>query len=116
LPGRGLLTFTCLLLIALSCLGVVRKLEREQRLLAKLRARGALGPENGLPLDTLTPEERAGVRSLAAAGVLGVRRNQCYLHAAELRGLRRKRIRLAISGALGALLLVVLVAALSVRR
>jgi len=43
---RGLASAAALIAIALACLTVTRKLERERRLLAKLRRRGAiiLGP------------------------------------------------------------------------
>ena len=39
MPGRGLLAVACLVFIALCCISVVRKLERERRLLSKLRGR-----------------------------------------------------------------------------
>ncbi len=116
MPGRGFSTAAALIVIALAALAVSRKLERERRLLRKLKARGALDPQNGLPLDGLSEDERASAESLAAGGVLGIRENRCHIRASELATFRRKRIRLALSGAFGALLLACLVAVLILRR
>jgi hypothetical protein len=110
LPGRGLLTVACLVFIALGCLSVVRKLERERRLLRKLRRRGAVDAASGVLLSALTEDERDCLRSLATAGVVTIQQNHCYLRPADLPVFRRKRVRLALSGALGALLLCVIVA------
>jgi hypothetical protein len=110
LPGRGLLTAACLVFIALICITVVRKLEREQRLLRKLRARRAIDPQSAVPLAALTPDERDCSISLAGAGVLTIRRDHCYIRVVEL------PLRLALSGALGATLLAVVVAALILHR
>jgi hypothetical protein len=116
LPGRGLLTAACLVFIALICIAVVRKLEREQRLLRQLRARRAIDPQSAVPLAALTPDERDCSISLAGAGVLTIRRDHCYIRVVELPLFRRKRLRLALSGALGAALLAVVVAALILHR
>ena len=48
MPGRGFVSAAALIAIALACLTVTRKLERERRLLAKLRA------ERGLSLLYIT--------------------------------------------------------------
>jgi hypothetical protein len=101
-----LLAVACLVLIALTCLSIVRKLERERRLLARLRARTELS------LDELSEEDRDCARSLAAAGVVILRQNRCYLSAGQLPAFRGKRLRLVLSGGLGAALLAALVAVL----
>jgi hypothetical protein len=116
LPGRGLLTAACLVFIALACISVVRKLERERRLVGKLRARRAIDPRSAVPLKVLTPDERDCAISLAGAGVLTIRQEHCYIREAEVPLFRRKRMRLALSGALGAALLAVVVAALILHR
>jgi hypothetical protein len=116
LPGRGLLTVACLVFIALGCISVVRKLERERRLLRKLRAQSAADDASGVSLDDLTDDERDCSQLLATAGVLTIRQNRCYLRSNELPVFRRKRVRLALSGALGALLLCVIVMVLILRR
>ena len=43
MPGRGFASAAALIAIALACLAITRKLERERRLLAKLRKRAAAG-------------------------------------------------------------------------
>jgi hypothetical protein len=116
LPGRGLLAVACLVFIALSCISVVRKLERERRLLRKLRGRGAIDAGSSVPLRDLTDDERDCVVSLATAGVLTIRQNGCYVRSTELPVFRRKRVRLALSGGLVALILALVVAVLILYR
>jgi hypothetical protein len=117
LPGRGLLTVACLVLIALCCISAVRKLERERRLLRKLRSGGASDSGGGsIPLSELTEDERDCAQSLSASGVLTIRQNRCYLQSGELPAFRRKRTRLALSGGLGALILALVVAVLILHR
>lgn len=112
MEGRGLLTVACLVLIALSCISVVRTLERERRLLKKLRA----NPGNSVNLRDLTEDERDCAMSLAKAGVLTIRQNECYVRSAELSVFKRKRTRLALSGGVIALILAVLVAVVILHR
>jgi hypothetical protein len=114
--GRGLITVACLVTIALCCISVVRKLERERRLLRKLRARGAVDAQSAVPLRELTEDERDCARSLGTAGVLTIWGDGCYLRTGELRVFRRKRVRLALSGGAAALLLALMVAVLILHR
>ena len=82
----------------------------------KLRLRGALGPTQGLSLDELSADERDTAQSLASAGVLGIGHNHCYLQPSELPAFRRKRLRLVVGGAFGALVLACLDAQLILRH
>ena len=116
MPGRGLVSATALVAIALACLTITRKLERERRLLAKLRERAGAAPACGVPLDELTDDERDAAESLAAAGVLEIRQRRCALRPVELDRFRRKRLRLVVTGGVGALVLACLVALLILRR
>jgi len=116
LPGRGLLAVACLVFIALSCISVVRKLERERRLLRKLRAKGAIDAGSSMPLRDLTDDERDCAISLATAGVLTIRGNECYVRSTELPVFQRKRVRLALSGGVVALILSLIVAVLILHR
>ena len=123
MPGRGLVSAAALIGIALACLTVTRKLERERRLLRKLRKRGAVEPGWALPLDELTDDERDAAASLADSGVLeigkqpgGAMGQRAFIRTAELRGFRQKRMRLLVMGGFGALLLAALVALLILRR
>ena len=72
---KGLLSAAALIAIALVCLTVTRKLERERRLVAKLRRKGAVEPGWALPLEELTDDERDAADSLVASGVLEIRRS-----------------------------------------
>lgn len=116
MPGRGLISAAALIAIALACLTVTRKLERERRLLAKLRKRGAVEPGWALALDELTEDERDAAGSLLASGVLESRQGRVWISPVELGVFRRKRLRLMVMGGFGAFLLAVLVAVLILRR
>jgi hypothetical protein len=114
--SRGLVSAAALIAIALACLAVTRKLERERRLLAKLRRRGATDATPGVSLDGLTDDERDAAGSLAAAGVLEIRQGRCSIRTVELGTFGRKRFRLVVMGGFGAFLLACLVALLILRR
>lgn len=114
--SRGFVSAAALIGIALTCLAISRRFERERRLLAKLRGRGAVDSANDVPLSELSDDERDAAESLTAAGVLGVRQNCCYIRGVELVTFRRKRLRLLVSGAFGALLLCCLVALVILRH
>ena len=88
---------------------MVRTLERERRLLRKLRA-------GRVPLRNLTDDERDCAKSLAHAGVLTIERNECYVRSAELPVFQRKRVRLALSGGVIALLFALIVVVLILHR
>ena len=113
MPSRGLLTVAALVGIALMCLASLRKLERERRLLGRLRS---LDPGRALLLNRLSAEERDTARSLAAAGVVVIQGDRLYLKGPAVSAFRRKRIRLALSGVFAALVLVFLVAVLLLHR
>jgi hypothetical protein len=79
---------------------VTRRLERERRLMAHLRAQDALTPASALRLEQLSADERDTAHDLMAVGVVRSSGSGCYLAADTVSGLRRKRARLAIGGAL----------------
>ena len=116
MPGKGLVSAAALISIALACLTVSRKLERERRLLAKLRRRGALDSAGAIALDELTDDERDAAESLARTGVVEIRQGRCAIRSVELGVFRRKRLRLMVVGGFGAFLLACLVAVLILRR
>jgi hypothetical protein len=103
--SRGFATALLLVLIALTCIAVSRRLERERRLIATLHARRALDRERALPLAHLSADEQDTARDLMAAGVVQGDATSCYLEPARLGRFRRKRTRLALAGACGALAL-----------
>jgi hypothetical protein len=114
--SRGLATTFILVLIALTCIAAARRLDRERRLIATLRARQALTPQRALSLELLSADEQDTARDLMAAGVLQGDARRCYLESATLGRFRRKRARLALAGASGALALAVVTAWLVLRR
>ena len=117
MPGRGFVSAAALIAIALACLTVTRKLERERRLLAKLRRRGAVDSGSpGIALEDLSDDERDAAESLAEAGVLEIAQKRVSIRTAELSTFRRKRLRLMVMGGFGAFLLACLVAVLILRR
>jgi len=117
LPGRGFASAAALIAIALACLAITRKLERERRLLAKLRRLGAIDSGSaGIPLEQLSEDERDAAESLAATGVLEIVRKCVSIRTVELGTFRRKRVRLMVVGGFGAFLLACLVAVLILRR
>ncbi len=110
LAGRGFFTAVCLILIALTCIAFAKRIERERRLLRKLREN-----EGRVSLDELSEDERDIAESLHAAGVLRKDRSRGYVHAEGLRVFRAKRVRFAVSGALVALLLAITLAVVLLR-
>lgn len=104
LAGRGFATAATLILIALTCIAISKRLERERRLIRKLRETGVVA------LDRMSDDERDTAESLRAAGVLHMEGNRGYVQPKGLRAFKAKRLRFAVSGAAIALLLAVLVA------
>jgi hypothetical protein len=116
MPGRGFASALLLILIALACLAGMRRIERDRRFMAKLRDAGALDPATAVALDKLNPDELDTATALTQAGVVATERNRCYIVQSRITMFRRKRTRVALAGAFVALVLVLLVAILILRR
>lgn len=110
MAGRGFATAVVLILIALTCIAFAKRLERERRLLRKLRENGG-----SISFAQLTDDERDTAESLQTAGVLRKDRNRGYVQPEGLKSFKRKRVRFALSGALVALLLAIVVAVILLR-
>jgi hypothetical protein len=108
--GRGFATAVLLILIALTCIAFAKRMERERRLLRKLRDN-----DGALSFDELTDDERDTAEFLQQAGVLRKDRNRGYVRPEGLKIFRQKRLRFALSGALAALMLGIIVAVLLLR-
>jgi hypothetical protein len=108
--SRGFLTVLLLVPIALVSIAFARRLERERRLLAKLRRGEAFDASRAMPMENLTADERDTAADLELAGVLRERGGAHYIDAQNLQTFRRKRVRFAFSGALAALGVAILVA------
>jgi hypothetical protein len=110
IAGRGFATAVCLILIALTCIAFAKRLERERRLLRKLREN-----DGTVSFKELTEDERDTAESLSKAGVLRKDRNRGYIHPEGFRSFKQKRVRLGLSGALAALLLGLVIAFILLR-
>ncbi len=108
MAGRGFATALLLILVALACLAGMRRVERDRRLMAKLRAARAFDPQSGMPLSRLTPDDQDSAASLAEAGVVAIDRSRCYIVESRLTMFRRKRTRVVLAGAFTALVLAIL--------
>ena len=116
LAGRGFATAVVLTLIALACGAVARRLERERRLVAALRARGAIDAAHAIPLDALGDAERYAVEEWRSAGVGVGARVRCDVMCTALAPFKRKRVRLALTAVIAAVLLAVGLVALILAR
>jgi hypothetical protein len=109
IAGRGFATAVVLVVIALTCITFAKRLERERRLLRKLREN-----EGTVSFNSLSEDERDTAESLTKAGVLRKDRTR-FVHSEGLKAFKQKRVRLALSGAAAALLLGVVVAFILLR-
>ena len=116
MPGRGFATALLLILIALACLAGVRRVERDRRLMSKLRGARAFDPHSAMPLSGLSPDDQDSAAGLVQAGVLAIERNRCYIVQSQLTMFRRKRTRVVLATGFVALLIAVLVAVMILRR
>jgi hypothetical protein len=111
--SRGFVTTALLIIVALLSLAVARRLEREYRLLRKVRARAA---QPGLRTGELNEEERETALDLQSQGVLREHSGHYELDAAAYAAFRGERLRLALGGGLGAVLLAIAIAFVLLRR
>jgi hypothetical protein len=114
--GRGFATASLLILIALACIAIARRFEKERRLIAKLNQAKAFDPSCGVRVSELSEDERHTVSDLTSAGVLRGHGNVRYIERAALASFKLKRIFLAISSALAALAIAVGIAFLILKR
>src|SRR4051794_26498249 len=103
--GRGFATAALLILVALSCIAIAKRLEGERRMIRKLRELRANGTDRAIPLDDLDDVERDTLDRLRAAGVVRMDRSRGYINPEALRSFKGKRMRFALTGAMMALLL-----------
>ena len=107
--GRGFATAALLILVALTCIAMAKRLEGERRMIRKLRELRADGRDSAIPLEGLDDVERDTLERLRAAGVIRMDRSRGYINPDALRTFKGKRTRFALTGALLALVLVMLI-------
>jgi hypothetical protein len=114
LAGRGFATAALLILVALTCIAIAKRLESERRMIRKLRElkAGAGGP---VRTDRLSEAERDTMERLRAAGVYRTDRGGGYIDPEALRAFKAKRTRFALTGALIAAGLAILIAVVVLR-
>jgi hypothetical protein len=104
LPSRGLVAAAALIGVALTCLASLRKLERERRLLGRLKQ-----DSGALALESLSEDERYTARELERAGVVHIEGRRVQVRPARLTAFRARRLRVLFSGFLVALVLAAVV-------
>jgi hypothetical protein len=103
LAGRGFATAALLILVALTCIAIAKRLESERRMIRKLRQLRAGDAARPVSLEGLSEVERDTLERLRSAGVLRMDRNRGYIDPDALKAFKAKRMRFALSGALIAL-------------
>ncbi len=112
LAGRGFATAALLVLVALTCIAIAKRLEGERRMIRKLRATDSA---RSIPLEGLSEVERDTLDRLREAGVLRMDRTRGYIDPEALKAFKGKRLRFALTGALIALGLAVSIAVVALR-
>ena len=108
--GRGIATAALLILVALTCIAIAKRLEGERRMIRKLRELRATDGHRSIPLDELNEVERDTLDRLHAAGVVRMDRSRGYINPEALRTFKGKRMRFALTGAMLALFLAMAIA------
>jgi hypothetical protein len=106
--SRGIATAALLILVALTCIAIAKRLEGERRMIRMLREQRA--NQQGIPLNDLDEVERDTLDRLRAAGVVRMDRSRGYINPEALRTFKGKRMRFAITGAMFALLVAMAIA------
>jgi hypothetical protein len=115
LAGRGFATAALLVLVALTCIAIAKRLEGERRMIRKLRELRATDAPRSVPLDGLSEGERDTLERLRQAGVLRMDRSRGYIDPDALKAFKGKRMRFALAGALMALALATLIVVVVLR-
>src|SRR3569833_1244771 len=110
--GRGFATAALLILVALTCIAIAKRLEGERRMIRMLRQRA---PDKGIPLEDLDDIERDTLDRLRAAGVVRMDRSRGYISPDALRTFKGMRMRFALTGGMFALLLAFAIAYIVLR-
>ena len=115
IAGRGFATAALLVLVALTCIAIAKRLEGERRMIRKLRELRSTDTSRAIPLEGLSEVERDTLERLREAGVLRMDRTRGYIDPEALKAFKGKRLRFALTGALFALGLAVSIAVVALR-
>src|SRR5262249_13035238 len=108
--SRGFATAALLILVALTCIAIAKRLEGERRMIRKLRELRDDDTHEAIRLDDLDEVERDTLERLRAAGVIRMDRARGYINPEALRTFKGKRMRFALTGAMAALLVAIALA------
>jgi hypothetical protein len=116
MPGsRGLATLFVLVLLALVCIAMLRRVERERRVIRDLRNRAAFDATRAVRGKSWSQDDHDTADDLTAAGIVQTVGGARYLDRARYTTWRRRRVRLALGGVLTAALLAALVVVVVIR-
>jgi len=115
LAGRGFATAASLILIALTCIAIAKRLESERRMIRRLQQLEATDSSSSIPLEGLSDVERDTLDRLHEAGVLRIDHTRGYIDPEALKAFKGKRLRFAITGAVMGLTLAILIAVVVLR-
>ena len=104
--GRGFATAGLLVLIALACIAIAKRLESERRMVRELRELRT----RGISIERLKASDHETFERLRRAGVFRMSGATGQIDPDALRAFKGKRTRFALTGALMALVLAILVA------
>ena len=108
--SRGFATAALLILVALTCIAIGKRLEGERRMIRKLRELREEDTHQAIPLADLDEVERDTLERLRAAGVIRMDRSRGYINPDALRAFKGKRMRFALTGGMLALFVAIAIA------
>jgi Tfp pilus assembly protein PilX len=116
MPGsRGLATLFVLVLLALACIAMLRRMERQRRVIRNLRNRAAFDAARAVRGREWSQDDHDTADELTDVGIVQTVGGARYLDRARYDSWRRRRVRVALGGAVGIVLLVVIVGLIVLR-
>ncbi len=110
MPGsRGLATLFVLVLLALACIAMLRRMERERRVIRDLRNRAAFDAARAVRGRDWSQDDHDTADQLTDAGIVQTVGGARYLDRAQYDAWRRRRTRVVMGSAVGVVLLVIIV-------
>jgi len=116
MPGsRGLATLFVLILLALACIAMLRRVERERRVIRELRNRAAFDAARAVRGKSWSPDDHDTADELTDAGIVETVGGARFLNRARYDAWRRRRTRLALGSVVAVALVLALVGIIVLR-
>lgn len=110
MPGsRGLATLFVLVLLALACIAMLRRMDRERRVIRELRNRAAFDATHAVRGRDWSPDDQDTADQLTDAGIVQTVGGARYLDRAQYDAWRRRRTRVVLGSAAGVAILAIVV-------